>query len=165
MRSLENNIGNWIADAIWCEYENVDIALINSGTIRGNSVIYRGEITAKTIGNLLPFQDKVVILKVPGWLIMEMLETSVSTLPKLDGRFASFQGIKFCYDLEQPVGSRVFNVRDVNDNPFDFDRDYNVATKAYISKGRDGYECFGNPAVKIIKDEEYTDFIQNIVLE
>ena len=104
-------------------------------------------------------------MKVPGWLIKPMLENSVSALPKVDGRFASFKGIKFWFDLEQPVGSRVFNVRDESNNPFDFDRDYNVATKPYISLGRDGYECFRNPAVKVIKDEEYTDFIENIVLK
>ena len=100
LRSKECKIGNWIADIIQTEYDNVDISLINSGTIRGNSLINRGEITARTIGNLLPFPDKIVILNVPGWLILPMLENSVSTLPILDGRFASFRGVKFWFDLE-----------------------------------------------------------------
>ena len=59
----------------------------------------------------------------------------------------------------------MFNVRDANDNPFDFDRDYNIATKPYIGLGRDGYECFKYPAVEVVKDEEYTDCVENIMLE
>ena len=56
-------------------------------------------------------------------------------------------------------------MKDVNDNPFDFDRDYNIATKRYIGLGRDGYECFKYPAVEVVTDEEDTDFIGNIILE
>ena len=165
LRSKECKIGNWIADIIQTEYDNVDISLINSGTIRGNFRNDQGEITARMIGNLFPMTDNLVILKLPGWLIMSMLENSVSQLPKLDGRFAHFSGVKFWFDIEKPVGSRVFNVRDANDNPFDFDRDYNIVTKSYIGSGRDGYECFKYPAVEVVKDEEYTDFIENIILE
>ena len=55
-------------------------------------------------------------------------------------------------------------MRDENGNPFDFERSYNVATKPYIGLGRDGYECFKYPGVEMVKDEEYTDYIENIMI-
>ena len=54
LRSQETNLGNWITDIVFSEYEEVDICLINSGTLRYNSVIPKGPITARMIMNLLP---------------------------------------------------------------------------------------------------------------
>ena len=94
------------------------------------------------VGNLLPQSDKIVIMKVPGRLILPMLENSVSAYPKLDGRWPCLSGINFSFDPSQPPGSRVHSVKGKNDEPFDFSRDYNVALKYFISLGRDGYTCF-----------------------
>ena len=54
IRSEETNLANWIADIVRTEYDEVDLCLLNSGTLRYNSVIPRGEITARMIANLLP---------------------------------------------------------------------------------------------------------------
>ena len=58
------------------------------------------------IANILPQGDKIVILKVPGTLIKDMLENAVSAYPKLDGRFGAFAGVKFSFDPAQPAGSQ-----------------------------------------------------------
>ena len=102
LRSEETNLANWISDIVWTEHEDVDLCLINSGTLRYNSVISKGEITARMIANLLPQgdSDKIVIIKIPGWIVREMLENSVYAYPKLDGRFATFSGLKFSFDPE-----------------------------------------------------------------
>ena len=39
LRSGECKVGNWIADVIQTKYDDVDISMINSGNIRGNSNI------------------------------------------------------------------------------------------------------------------------------
>ena len=165
LRSQETNLGNWITDIVFSEYEEVDICLINSGTLRYNSVIPKGPITARMIMNMLPWKDTCVILKVPGRLIMSMLENSVSAYPKLDGRWACYSGIKFAFDPAQPAGSRVHSVKTMNDEAFDFDRDYNIATKHFISLGRDGYDCFKDPGVSYVRDEEGAALIGSMVLE
>ena len=81
-----------------------------------------------------------------------MLENSVAPYPKLDGRFAAFSGLKFSFDPEQPPGSRVHQVTDMEDRPFDFNREYTLALTDFISMGRDGYECFKDPKVTYIRD-------------
>ena len=38
LRSRETKISNFIADILYTEYPDTDLALINSGTLRSNSV-------------------------------------------------------------------------------------------------------------------------------
>ena len=90
----------------------------------------------------------------PGRLVRDMLENSVSAYPKHDGRFAAFSGLKFSFDPDKPAGSRVHKIRDMDDKPFDFSRDYVVAVTDFISLGRDGYECFKDPDVVFLRDSE-----------
>ena len=101
-----------MSDVVRTEYDDADICLLHGGCLRSNCVISKGEITAKIIANLLPQGHKMVILKVPGWMVRELLENSVYAYPKLDGRFAVFSGIKYSFDPDQPAGSRVFNITD-----------------------------------------------------
>ena len=90
-----------MADILRAEYNNVDLSLINCGTFRTNSIIPRGEITARMIANLLPNGTRCVILKVPGHIVRSMLENAVSAYPALDGRFGAFSGLKFAFDPEK----------------------------------------------------------------
>ena len=98
MRSEETNLANLIADIVRTEHDNVDLSLLNCGTLRYNSVIPRGEITGRMIANLLPQSDKVVVLRMPGRIVHAMIENAVSAYPKLDGRFAAISGLKFKFD-------------------------------------------------------------------
>ena len=78
LRSQETNISNLVADILYTEFQDTEIALINSGTLRCNSVWPKGPITLKQISQLLPMVDKVVQLKVPGSILLKALENSVS---------------------------------------------------------------------------------------
>jgi 2',3'-cyclic-nucleotide 2'-phosphodiesterase (5'-nucleotidase family) len=49
VRTSETNISNFIADILYTEYPNTDFALINSGSLRSNSVWKKGPITLKQI--------------------------------------------------------------------------------------------------------------------
>ena len=93
-----------------------------------------------------------------------MLENSVYAYPKLDGRFAAFAGLKFSFDPEQPAGSRVFNITDSDGRLFNFDREYNVALKYFISLGRDGYECLKDPSISYVRDETSAILVREMLL-
>jgi hypothetical protein len=47
LRSQETNISNFFADILYTEYPETDIALINNGTLRSNSIWSKGPITLK----------------------------------------------------------------------------------------------------------------------
>ena len=53
-------------------YYNTDISLINSGAVRNN--ILKGNITYSDILTVLPFSNKVVVMKVIGQDILDSLE-------------------------------------------------------------------------------------------
>ena len=117
------------------------------------------------VANLLPTGDKIVILRIPGRLVKPMLENAVSAYPKLDGRFATFSGLKYAFDATRSPGDRVHSIVDSEGRPFNFNREYNIALKYFISLGRDGYTCFQDPEVRYIRDVYGAPFVVDAVLE
>ena len=91
-------------------YPNCDLAILTSGTIRTNELITKGEVTLRTINEILPFPDKIVLLRIPGDALQQILENSVSQWPAFDGRFSCISGLKYSFDPERPAGSRVHSV-------------------------------------------------------
>lgn len=47
VRKFETNLGNFVADLLRTEFENVDIAMLNSGTLRSNAILPKGDFTLK----------------------------------------------------------------------------------------------------------------------
>jgi 2',3'-cyclic-nucleotide 2'-phosphodiesterase (5'-nucleotidase family) len=78
LRTEETNMGNWIADVFYTEFDQCDIVIQNAGALRSNMVITAGHLTLKDLANLLPLKDHIVQLKVPGCIVREALENSVS---------------------------------------------------------------------------------------
>jgi 2',3'-cyclic-nucleotide 2'-phosphodiesterase (5'-nucleotidase family) len=47
LRTQETNLANFVADILYTEYHDTDIALINSGGLRSDSIFPEGPITFK----------------------------------------------------------------------------------------------------------------------
>lgn len=79
-------------------------------------------------------EDKVVILKISGKIMKEILENGVSMWPKYDGRWVLTSGIKFKFDPEMPVGNRILPDSLTNDegDPIEMDKIYSLASKYFI---------------------------------
>ncbi len=72
-------IGDFIADALrWAS--GADMAVINAGSIRGDRIFPAGPISIRTVYELLPFQNHVMIKEMSGRDIRRMLEFSASAL-------------------------------------------------------------------------------------
>ena len=54
LRYEETNCGNLCSDIIRTEFENCEITLLNCGTLRSNVVIPKGDVTKRTLSDLLP---------------------------------------------------------------------------------------------------------------
>lgn len=141
-RSCETNVGNWLSDVIHTDFVKNDIVLLNGGTIRSNAVIPIGNLTYKTMANLIPMDDKIVQLEVPGRIVLEALENSVSSYPKMEGKFAQVAGLNFKWDSSKEPFSRVLSVEMWDGSDLDPEEKYTLATKFFIAKGQDGYSCF-----------------------
>jgi len=106
IRTKETSVGNFVADLMrGCV--RADVAILNSGTLRADSIIEAGDITLRDLQKLLP-QDKAVCkVKLSGAQILAALENGVSQYPKLEGRFPQVSGMVFEFDATKPSGSRI----------------------------------------------------------
>jgi 2',3'-cyclic-nucleotide 2'-phosphodiesterase (5'-nucleotidase family) len=111
---------------------------MNGGGIRGNQLVPAGTLTRRDINALLPFLNVLVMLEVPGKVLLEVLEHSVSVYPRESGGFLQVSGLSFVFDPARPPGQRVVRVV-VGGEPLDPERRYKLATNSYTAGGGDGY--------------------------
>eukprot|EP00921_Rhytidocystis_pertsovi_P015804 GHVQ01025053.1.p1 GENE.GHVQ01025053.1~~GHVQ01025053.1.p1 ORF type:complete len:651 (+),score=39.48 GHVQ01025053.1:1039-2991(+) len=103
----ECNSGNWLCD-ILTDYCNAEIALVNGGSVRGNTVYEKGTwLTELHVNQMLPERTGLVVIEASGEVILEALEHSVAALPAQDNRFLQVSGLRFCFNGCQPKGQRV----------------------------------------------------------
>ncbi len=120
-----------------------DLAIQNAGGIRAS--IDAGDITLDEVLTVLPFANTLVTLELTGEEVIVALENGVSQIEQVAGRYPQVAGMKFSYEMSNPVGERVLDVRVQTENgfePIELDEMYTVATNAYIAGGGDGYETF-----------------------
>ena len=97
VRTEETNLGNFIADLMWTEYD-ADIAICMAGMLRANNAFPRGAFYLKNLYQILPYPDKVFLVELPGRILMAMLENGVHEYPRYDGRFAVVSGCQLSFD-------------------------------------------------------------------
>ncbi|KAK4690858.1 hypothetical protein P7C71_g6026, partial [Lecanoromycetidae sp. Uapishka_2] len=156
VRTRESNLGNFVCDLMRHYYE-ADCALMAAGTIRGDQIYPPGVLLLKDILNCFPFEDPVVVVRVKGKAILEALENSVCLVPALEGRYPQVSNIQFKYNPHSPSGSRVLWAK-INNEPLDLNRQYTLATRGYMGRGKDGYDSLlvvseGGTAEEIVSEE------------
>ncbi|KAJ5043243.1 hypothetical protein NUH16_000023 [Penicillium rubens] len=137
VRQRESNLGNFVCDLMRFYYA-ADCAMMAGGTIRGDQIYPPGILKLKDLLNCFPFEDPVVLLRVRGHALLAALENGVSQLPALEGRFLQVSNINYGFKLDAPSGSRITFAR-IGDEPIDLERDYILATRGYMARGKDGF--------------------------
>lgn len=151
MRSKESSGGNFATDAIRYNFPELDIALLNGGSIRTNKVFPPGTLTKADIYAMHPFEDELVLFKLKGKYLKNALERSVSMFPKTFGGFLQVSGLTFTADMSKTPqkldeeegkilesGERVSNVQ-INGQPLDPERLYTIGTLDFIANGGNGH--------------------------
>ena len=156
VRTRESNLGNFVCDLMRFYYR-ADCAIMAAGTIRGDQVYPPGVLRIKDIMNCFPFEDPVVVLKVPGKGLHAALENSVSLIPALEGRYPQVSNINFEYNPELPSGSRVQKIK-VHGQDLDDERMYILATRGYMARGKDGFDSLlvkseGGEVEEVVSEE------------
>jgi len=137
-----------------------DVALMNGGSIRADTIISPGALTKRDLLSILPFKNKVVKLEVTGATLRAALEHGVgrSAEDAEPGRFPQVAGLRFTFDASRPSGSRVVEVT-VNGQPLDDNRKYTLATTNFLAiDGGDGYAMFKRARLLILPEQGQTDF-------
>lgn len=149
IRANESALGNFVTDEMRV-LANSDIALTNSGGLRGNTVYPAGDVTKREIAEILPFGNKLVEAQVTGEMIWDALEHSVGNYPDPAGKFLQVSGLTFEFDPSQPAGSRVVSVTLEGGAAIPNDGStYTMATNDFMLGGGDGYTMFAGAPVTV----------------
>lgn len=145
VRTGENALGNFFTDEMRLNapFGASDIAVTNSGGLRGNQVYASGDITRREIAEILPFGNRLVQAEITGTAILAALERSVDTLPEPSGALLQVSGIEFEFSTSRAAGSRVdASSVLIGGEPLVPGNTYTMATNDFTLGGGDGYTMF-----------------------
>ncbi|MDQ2064750.1 bifunctional metallophosphatase/5'-nucleotidase [Xinfangfangia sp. CPCC 101601] len=163
-RQVECTMGNLVADASLARVadQGVVIALVNSGGLRAS--IDAGEVTMGEVLTVLPFQNTLSTFEVSGETVLAALENAVSQYEEKGGRFLQVAGLRYAFDIAQPVGSRISDVEVRAGEawgPIDGAAKYLVVANNYVRQGGDGFSVF----VDADKAYDYGPDLADVVAE
>ncbi|WP_207747498.1 bifunctional metallophosphatase/5'-nucleotidase [Pelagibacterium limicola] len=147
-RTMECEMGNTVTDAMLAEVANQDItiALTNGGGLRAS--LEEGTVTLGDVLTVLPFQNTLYTLRVPGSAIIAALEHGVNGIEEGAGRFPQVAGLRFNLDPSAaPNGGRVSDVEIRSGDewmPIDPDATYGLVTNNFMAAGGDGYSMLSS---------------------
>ncbi len=138
-RNVETNLGDFIADC-YRKALGADVAFLNGGSIRSNQTISAGQLTRRDIMAVLPFENPVVKVEIPGKVLRQAMEHGfelAGSAPEA-GQFPQVSGVVIKYDARKAPGSRIVEFL-VGGQPLQDDQTYTLATNTFVLAGGDGY--------------------------
>ena len=138
-----------IADAMK-EGINADIALHNSGNVRGNFDV--GTVDSRLISDITPFKDKMVLANVSEKELVNALKVGTKSFVNVGNKPGIFyvSGLKYTADTNGNLLELKFIDKDKNEHSIDInnprtDKFYKVAMDDFTATGGDGYFADRNP--------------------
>ena len=150
-RTGENTLCNLVCDA-FKELGEADITILNAGAVRMD--IDAGNITYQEIVDVMPFSNDIVVKRINGQSILDMLEFGIKDLPNPSSRYPQVsEGVT--YKIDESINSsvvvdkngdfirvdgkrKVYDVK-INGDDLDLNKNYTISTSYYILKGGDGF--------------------------
>lgn len=145
-RVKECEMGNLVSDAVLdrTKGQGVQIVISNSGGLRAS--IDAGPVTMGEVVSVLPFQNTVATFQITGKDLVASLESGVSEIEEIKGKFPQVAGLKYTFDKSvKPNEGRIKSVEVMEGGawkPIDPAKTYTVATNNYVRQGGDGYKLF-----------------------
>ncbi len=126
----ESGLSNLMCDAM-LEATKADFALNNFVSMRADIPI--GPITPRDLSSVFPFGNEIVVIKMPGGLLYDLMEASIAGY---NNGFA-IGGGKINSDKHRPEGKRILSF-EIQGKQLERNETYRVATSAYLAKGNYG---------------------------
>ena len=152
----ESTIGFLIADSMK-EATGADVGLTNSGGIKSN--ISNGPVTLRNLYEILPFENNLITVELPGYELENLIEQSLS-----GGKsgFLQSSGIECLYSNLNPSGCRIIQI-DIDGKPLEFNSTYTVAINDFMyTNSVDWPELANgtNPQIKGMIRESFKDYLK-----
>jgi 2',3'-cyclic-nucleotide 2'-phosphodiesterase (5'-nucleotidase family) len=154
----QTTIGNMMADVTLQrgnlifkarEKKTIDICILNHGGIR--SILPKGNVSARTAYEIMPFENSLVVIALKGEHIFELVNYFIATKKP-----HPLSGITFTISTDN-IAKYIL----VQGKPVEKDAIYYVATNDYLSNGGDNMNFFKNGTQKF--DLDYK--IRNILID
>ncbi|XP_031619289.1 protein 5NUC-like [Contarinia nasturtii] len=157
-RITECNVGNLITDAvvntrirqhIGADLTDAPIALVASGDIRASAKI--GNLTQFDLGTILPYENRLVVVNITGYMLRQVLEHSVKRYTEVSppGEFLQVSGLRVVYNITRTSCNRVESIKVLCSScqvPIYQDLEpnhvYGVIVSSFVYEGGDGFTMF-----------------------
>lgn len=137
-----HQIGEMVA-GIFREHYGTDMALVQSGGIRAN--LTDGDITLRDIYSILPYENRIIPVRLPGRSIRRLIENAVS-----GGEEAALAGVEVTSSDEELI---IY----VNGVRLDDSRDYTIALSEYVTSGGGGFDVISESSYMMPLDKADKD--------
>ena len=136
---LNTAIGNFMADAVYLESNpvfkkrtgnSIDMVLLNHGGIR--SIISKGNVSARTAYEIMPFDNEVVIVAMKGIKLRELIRFLAERK-----RAHPISKLKLTLDQDYNISESSINGESIDDSKI-----YYVATSDFLYEGGDRMTFF-----------------------
>ena len=140
----QTSMGNFLADITFeksdkifqmREQQSIDICLLNHGGIR--SIITKGNVTARTAYEVMPFENSAVVIGLKGEQVLEMINYIIT-----EKKPHPLKGLTFTIDKNNLPRNIL-----VHGKSLDATKVYNVVTSDYLSNGGDNMLFFKKEVV------------------
>ena len=131
------------------ENKSIDICILNHGGIR--SIIPKGNVTARTAFEVMPFENTSIVIALKGEQILEMTAHFVT-----EKKPHPLSGITFTIEKDKSVSSIL-----IQGKPLDVNKIYYIVTSDYLSNGGDNMNFFKKGIAKF--DLDYK--LRNILID
>ena len=112
------------------EKKNIDLCILNHGGIR--SILPKGNVTARTAFEIMPFENSLVVITLKGDQILELVDYFIATKKP-----HPLSGITFTITKDN-IAKNIL----VQGKPVEKDAIYYVATNDYLANGGDNMNFF-----------------------
>lgn len=155
----QTTIGNFLADItlekadklFYEKYKkNVDISLLNHGGIR--APITKGNLTARTAFQVMPFENSLIIAELKAEQIVEMVDYFV-----LAGKAHPIAGI----EIQLSEDEKSYENIKIKGKAFDVNKTYLVATSDYLMTGGDNMTFFA----KAVNSYDMNYKLRNLIID
>ncbi len=112
------------------EKKSIDLCLLNHGGIR--SIIPKGDVTARTAYEIMPFENSAIVIGLKGEQVLEIVNYIIA-----EKKPHPLKGLTFTIDKNNQPKDIL-----VNEKPLDNAKIYHVVTSDYLSNGGDNMVFF-----------------------
>ena len=135
-------LGEWVCE-VMAKTTKSQIAITNGGGLR--RPIDKGDITVGILYELMPFDNTLVTMEVKGSDLKKLIENGIGN-DKIG--WVAISGLKVKYDLKQPFGDRIYDIKLSDGKKIDMNKYYTLVTNDFMAEGGDNFD-FTNAKNKI----------------